>query len=147
AVEFSVPRPSKPLPMTLPIRLSGMNRRWSAGLLQYEGYVKGDYGTGEKRYRAMGIDVDGYAYVPVYAHWADNTHMLAGHPVVAGPEGRDLFIQVTRVHDDPPRYHVSVNNPTDKPVVTTLRNAMGLPGINFHSKRVVLEPGQYLLIQ
>ena len=90
--------------MTLPVRITGLNRRWSAGLFQKRGFVKGDHGGGEDRYRALGIDIEGNAYVPLYANWADQTHILAGHPVVAGPEALEVFIQVTRISDDPPRF-------------------------------------------
>jgi hypothetical protein len=147
AVEFVLPRPPTPLAMTLPIRVTGLNRRWSAGLCQQQGYVKGDYGTGEDRYRALGLDAEGNAYVPVYANWADTTHLVAGHPVVAGPEGADLFIQVTRVADEPPRYHVSANNPADAPVTATLRVAMPMPGLDFAPRQLTLKPGEYVLIQ
>jgi hypothetical protein len=147
AIELRAPRPRRPLPMTLPVRLTGLNRRWSAGLFQRQGYVKGDYGGGRNRYRALGMDVNGDAYIPLYANWADQTHVLAGHPVAAGPEANSLFIEVTRVSDDPPRFHVSVNNPTDQTIATTLRVAMPMPGLDFQQKRITLPPGAYMVVQ
>jgi hypothetical protein len=147
AIELRLPRPAQPLPMTLPVRITGLHRRWSAGLFQRAGYVKGDYGGGENRYREMGLDVDGNAYVPVYANWSDQTQILAGHPVVAGPEAAEVFIQVTRISDDPPRFHVALNNPTDNTITTTLRVAMPMPGLEFPEKQITLGPGAYLPVQ
>lgn len=147
AVELRAPRPAEPLPMTLPVRITGLNRRWSAGLFQKRGFVKGDHGSGEDRYRALGMDCEGNAYVPLYANWADQTHILAGHPVVAGPEASEVFIQVTRISDDPPRFHVSLNNPSEKIVTTALRVAMPMPALEFREKRVTLRPGEYVRVQ
>jgi hypothetical protein len=147
AVEFCLSRPAQPLPMTLPVRVTGLNRRWSAGLFQERGYVKGDHGSGKRRYRALGLDVEGNAYVPVYANWDFRTHLRAGHPVVAGPEASELFIQVTRVSDAPPRFHVAVNNPTDQKITTTLRAPMPMLGLDVYLQRVTLRPGEYLVVQ
>lgn len=108
--------------------------------------MKGDYGTGEDRYRAAGLDVEGNAYIPIYTNCADTTHVVAGHPVVADTAGKDLFIQVTRVHDAPTRFHVSVNNPTDETVTTVLKVAMPMPGLGFEDSEVTLKPGEYLLV-
>lgn len=146
AVEISVPKPPQPMNLTLPLRINGLNRRWSAGLFQKQGYVKGDYGKGENRYRALGVDESGFAHVPMYVDLAKETHMLAGHPVIADEKGRELFIQVTRLYEDPDQWHVSVNNPTDKPVTTTLRKAMDLPGLVFPGIKITLKPGEYRVI-
>jgi hypothetical protein len=147
AVELRAPRPARPLPMTVPVRITGLQRRWSAGLFQKRGYVKGDYGSGENRYRELGIDREGCAYVPLYANWSGQTDILAGHPVVAGPEAAGMFIQVTRISDDPPGFHVSLNNPTDETVTTTLRVAMPMPGLEFPENRITVGPGENLLVQ
>jgi len=147
AVALLVPKPPQKTNLTLPVRVTGLNRRWSAGLFQKTGYVKGDYGTGQNRYRALGVDVYGNAYVPLYVDLAEQTHIMAGHPVVAGPEGKDLFIQVTKVANEPPTWHVSVNNPTDRPITTTLRKAMDLPGLQFPEGRITLRPGAYVVIR
>ena len=66
--------------------------------------------------------------------------------IVADAAGKDLFIQVTRINDGleskPPAWHVSVNNPTDQPVTTTLTRAMDVPGLDFTHETVTLAPGE-----
>lgn len=146
AIEISIPKPSDLEKFTLPMRVRNLNPRWSAGLFQKSGYVKGEYGTGENRYRPLGLDLAGNAYIPLYVSWADKTHIVAGHPVVAGLEGKDLFIQVTHVNDNPQKWHVSVNNPTDKAITTTLKKVMDLPGLDFQSQKITVPPGGYLVL-
>ncbi len=141
------PRPAAKLSLTLPCRIVGLNPRWSAGLLQKQGYVKGDYGSGENRYRALGLDLEGNAYLPLYVELAERTHVVAGHPVIAGPEGAELFIQVTKVGHNPDRWHVSVNNPTDRAITTTLRAEMALPGLELPAEPVTLQPGEYRVLK
>lgn len=147
AMELSLPRPRQSLKLTLPVRVEGLNPRWSAGLLQRQGYVKGHYGTGENRYRPVGLDLAGTTYVPLYPDWAERTHVVVGHPIVAGPEGKELFIQVTKVADQPPRWHVSVNNPTDTVIKTVLRRGMPLPGLEFPDRALDLPAGGYVVLQ
>ena len=145
-VEISIPKPSQRLDLTLPCRVQGLNPRWSAGLFQKQGYTKGDYGTGENRYRSLGMDWAGNAYIPLYVDYANVTHILAGHPVIAGPEGRELFIQVTKVGENPDKWHVSVNNPTDHPVKTKLQKTLDLPGMDLKIIEIMLQPGEYKVI-
>ena len=121
--------------------------RWSAGLLQKRGYVKGHYGSGENRYRALGTDLQGCVYIPLYFDRAPTTHPVAGHPVIAGPEGQELFVQVTHVGQAPDRWHVSVNNPTDKSITTTLTNPVDLPGFDFPAITLRLKPGEYVVLR
>lgn len=147
AVEIRLPRPSGKTFLTVPCRVRGLNPRWAAGLFQKKGYVKGDYGTGENRYRPLGIDLAGNAYLPLYPDYAELTHVVVGHPVIAGPEGRELFIQVTHVADKPHRWHVAVNNPTDRSIRTTLRCSMVLPGLDLPDSPVTLPPGGYVVIR
>jgi hypothetical protein len=147
AVDLSLPRPDGVPGLTLPLRVTGLHSRWSAGLLQVEGYSPGFYGAGDNRYRSLGIDADGAAYVPLYVNLADRTHVLVGHPIVADDDGRNLFIQVTCLGGTPFRWHVSVNNPEDRPVTTTLRKAMDLPGLDFPDRRLTLPSGAYLVIR
>jgi hypothetical protein len=79
AVELRIPRlPAADLPLTLPVRLCGLNRRWSAGVFQYTGYVKGAYGSGENRYRALGMDGDGNAYLPALVKMPENPTRRGG---------------------------------------------------------------------
>jgi hypothetical protein len=147
AAEIVLPRPAQQSALTLPVRVNGLNPRWSAGLLLRQGYVKGDHGPGENRYRPLGLDLEGRAYVPLYVDKPPTTHVVAGHPVIAGPEGKDLFIQVTKVADQPHRWHVSVNNPTDLPVTTTLEKAIDVPGLDLPRQTVTLSPGEYRVLQ
>jgi hypothetical protein len=146
AVHLSVPAPSTPTHLTLPVLVTGLNRRWSAGLWQLNGYVKGDYGSGVNRYRALGLDLDGRAYVPLYPDLAQHTEVEVGHPVTADTRGKDLFIQVTALcggTDANPAYEwtVEVNNPTDQPITTTLHRNMDLPGFAFSTQDLTLAPG------
>ena len=127
--------------------MQGLNRRWSVGLFQKAGYVKGDYGTGENRYRALGLDLDGNAYIPLYVDYAESTHVVVGHPIVAGPEGKDLFIQVTYMNENLHRWHVSVNNPTDTAITTILRLIMELPGFEFAPQRITVPAGGYVVVK
>ena len=68
---------------------------------------------------------------------------LQGHPVVADEMGRDLFIQVTHLSENSQRWHVSVNNPTDRDIRTTLRQAIDLPGLCFRKTTISLPAGGY----
>jgi hypothetical protein len=157
AVELQLSRPDRLPRLTLPVRVAGMNARWSVWLWQKKGYEKGDYGNGIDRYTPLGVDDFGNAYVPAHTTWAGLTHLAAGHPVVADAGGAELFIQVTALPriaegekgvraargEQPVRWHVSVNNPTDRVIKTTLRRAMELPGLNFCEKTVTLAPDAY----
>lgn len=144
AVEFAVPRGA----LSLPTRVNGLNPRWTTLLLQREGYNgKQRYGPGTNRTRPLGVDFDGRAYIHVYSTEAPRTHLMAGHPIVADPAGRDLFIQVTRLTEQPPRWHISVNNPTDQPITTVLRQTMDVPGLQFEPRTVTLRAGEYQVLQ
>ncbi len=149
AVELSVPRPAG-VTRTVPVRLHGLNRRWTAGLYQFAGWRTHYYSKADTGWRALGMDLEGRAYFPLYVSKAANTHVLAGHPIVADAAGKDLFIQVTRINDGgeqtPPAWHLSVNNPTDKPVRTTLKRAMDLAGLEFTEQTLTLQPGEYRVL-
>jgi len=149
AVELSIPSPEC-LHMTLPVRVGGFNRRWTVGLYQLEGHRTHYYSKGNSGWRELGLDFAGAAYVPLYVSAAPKTHVMIGHPVVADEAGKECFIQVTRINDGdarrPPAWHVSINNPTDKPVRTTLRAAMDLPGLAIPEKAITLQPGEYRVI-
>ena len=149
AVELSIPRPPG-VTRTVPLRISGFNRRWSVGLYQFEGYRTHYYSQADSGYRALGLDFDGRAYVPLFVSMAANTHVLLGHPLVADAAGKDLFIQVTRLNDGdattPPAWHLSVNNPTDQPVTATLKQAMDLAGLSFPTQTLTLAPGEYRVL-
>jgi len=144
AIELSIPKSEKPI--VVPVRVSGMNKRWTTGLYQIEGYRTHYYSKGNSGWRALGVDFDGRAYAPLYVSMAPNTHVMIGHPVVADADGKDLFIQVTRLNDGgdgkSPLWHVSVNNPSDKPVTSTLKRAMELPGLDLAEEKMTLKPGE-----
>jgi hypothetical protein len=146
-VEAIFPKPETKANLILPLRVQGLNPRWSVGLYQKDGYVKGDYGTGNNRYRALGLDVYGNAYIPIYVDYAEKTHVVVGHPVIADQDGKELFIQVTHVNENPQRWHVSVNNPTDKPITTTLQKTMALPGFDFPTQKVTVPAGGYIVVK
>jgi hypothetical protein len=152
AVAVSIPRPPAGLPtLTVPVRVSGMNPRWSVGLYQYEGYRTHYYSNGDSGYRALGVDFDGRAYAPLFVSKAARTRVLMGHPVIADAAGAELFIQVTRVNDGldgkAPAWHLSVNNPTDRPVTATLTRTMALTGLEFAGETITLQPGEYRVLQ
>jgi hypothetical protein len=146
-VELRLPRASSVPELTLPLRISGLNPNWSAVLLQREGYVLRFYGSGMNRIRGLGVERSGFAYVPLYVGHADQTWLVAGHPVTADDTGLGLLIQATALGGDPLRWHVSVNNPTSQPVTTRLHNAMGFPGINVPDAPIRVGPGAYLVVQ
>lgn len=148
AVELSIPKSESPI--VVPVRVSGMNKRWTTGLYQFDGYRTHYYSKGNSGWRALGVDFDGRAYAPLYVSMAPNTHVMIGQPIVADAAGKDLFIQATRLNDGangkPPLWHVSVNNPSDKPVTCTLKRAMELPGLDFVEETVTLKPGEYRVL-
>jgi len=151
AVHLALPRPAVPTDLTLPLVVDGLNRRWSAGLWQLNGYVKGDYGGGTDRYRPVGLDLDGRAYIPVYPDLAERTEIEVGHPVVADDRGGDLFVQVTALSGGTYaypdyRWHVDVNNPTDRAITTVLRQNMAVPGLDFADREITLAPGEYRVL-
>jgi hypothetical protein len=159
AIELKVPRPADRLDASLPVRVSGLNPRWTALLFQRQGYNGAcRYGPPTNRVRPLGLDPstslraspDGRACFPVYAGQAELTHLLVGHPVVADPNGRDLFIQVTCLKDAEgqaaPRWHVSVNNPTNQAIRSTVRKAMDLPGLKLTDATLTLQPGEYKVL-
>lgn len=147
AVEFSVPENKEKLNIALPFMIKHLNKRWSAVLWQKNGYVKGDYGNGKNRFRELGIDVYGNAYIPVYSGLSD-THIVAGQPVIAEGKGADkLFIQVTHAQRNPDKWHISVNNPENKEIRVKLKKVIDLPGMKFKEKDLILKPGEYIVIE
>jgi hypothetical protein len=146
AVALALPRAANVPGLALPVRLRGLNPRWSAGFLQREGYTAGFYGTHD-RYRGLAVEPSGLAHLPLYVDRADRTDVVAGHPVIADDTGRELFIQATNLGGDPWRWHISVNNPTERRITTVLHNAMQLPGIAFSERSISVEPGADLVLQ
>ncbi len=150
AVELTIPKPKALPTLTVPVRVGGFNKRWSVGLYQFDGYRTHYYSKENSGWRALGLDFDGRAYVPLYVSMANSTHVMIGHPLVADAAGAELFIQVTRINDGGdgkgPAWHLSVNNPTDHPITTTLHKAMELPGLVFTGKQLTVQPGEYRVI-
>ncbi|MCG2659769.1 MAG: hypothetical protein L6437_05940 [Kiritimatiellae bacterium] len=150
AVELAIPKPKDGRNITVPLRISPFNKRWTVGLYQLEGYRTHYYSKGNSGWCELGLDLDGRAYIPLFSGMASNTHVLIGHPVVADDAGKELFIQVTRITEgddkNPSLWHVSVNNPLDTLVTTTLRQVMDLPGLNFNEQKIVLQPGEYKIL-
>jgi len=147
AVELSIPKTEEAEGFTIPVRVLGLNRRWSAALLQKEGYTAGFYGPGHDRFRSLATDFDGVAYVPLYVDRAPLTRILAGHPIVADARGGDLFIQVTCLGGTPFSWHISVNNPEAHSVTTVLSQAMTLPGLHFVDRQITVAAGGYVVLQ
>jgi hypothetical protein len=144
AIELQLPK--VPFDGILPARVHGLNPRWSAGLLQLQGYAAGFYGSGENRYRALAVDAEGAAHLPLDASRTD-LRLRAGHPISADGAGEELFVQVTCLGGQPFRWHISVNNPTGKIVRTTLRGTMEVPGLSFAEREVTLAPGELRVLQ
>lgn len=143
AIELSVPQTDSH--KFIPVRVAGLNRRWSSGLFQAEGYTAGFYGSGRNRYRSLGTDRDGFAYIPLFTSLA-NYHVVAGHPVVADARGKDLFIEVVCLGGTPLRWRVAVNNPTRRTLTTLLRCAMPLPGLSLGAQTITLKGGEYRVL-
>ena len=66
----------------------------------------------------------------------------------ADSKGADLFIQVTALSggtNSAPAYEwaVEVNNPTDQPVTSMLRQTHGAAGLDFGTQTVTLAPGEH----
>ncbi len=151
AVHIRIPRPAAATNLTLPVLVDGFNRRWSVGLWQLDGYVKGDYGSGTNRYRAVGLDLDGRAYIPLYPDLAELTEVEIGHPVVTDARGREMFVQVTALSGGTQafplyQWYVDVNNPTDQSITTMVSQNMPLPGLEVPSQEITLAPGEHRVL-
>ena len=143
AATVSASRPASLVNVPLPVRVSGLNPNWSAGVYLHRGYVLGNYGEGTNRYRAAGVDPDGRVYTGLFTDHADRTEVTIGHPVVCDAES--VFIQVTLRDDRGAKesWHVSVNNPTDDVVETVCRSTFAMPGLELAEQSLSLPPGGY----
>ena len=136
--------------MMLPLRVGGLNPRWSAGLWQKAGFpgsAAAVYGNGTDRYTALGIEEEGHAYVPIYTGEAA-ARVVVGHPVIADGDGSDqLFIQVVHVDTKPNNvWHVSMNNPTSKSITAMVRSTMGMAGFGLKSQQLEVGAGQEVIL-
>jgi hypothetical protein len=153
AARVRIPKPTSPTPLSIPLRVSGLNPNWTAGVYQLQGYVLGNHSNGTNRYRETAVDAQGYAYVPMHVNLAKlpstgpYTDMIVGHPVAAD-SGNALIIRVTHLYDSPAHWYVSVNNPTSAAITTTLRQKIaGLPGLNFATTTLTLQPGELRVLR
>lgn len=146
AVEFRITKPKTPVEFTLPVRINGLNPRWSAGFFQIDGYCLGHYGTGKNRYKPAGIDLDGRAYGALFPDYSAETHVVIGHPVISNR--KELFIQVTQKEPGSggAPWHVSVNNPTNEQITARFTKAMSLPGFEFKDQTRTIPAGGYVVL-
>lgn len=148
-VEVSLPKPELPYEFNLPVRINGLNRNWSSILWQKQGQVGPYHGPGVDRIRPLGIDEEGRSYIPVTVGLTDTAHFVAGHPVITG--NKELVIRVICLEDTAQgkqfRWHVSVHNPTDKGITTTLTPAMALPGLFQGKREITIPAGEEIIIQ
>ena len=122
--------------MMLPLRVGGLQSRWSVGLWQIEGYAAGCYSNGSGVYSALGLDDHQHAHVPLYVGKGP-ANVVVGHPVIAAPRVglvpglvEQMFIQVTLINSSARIWHVDVNNPTnctiEAELVVSMPEAAGL---------------------
>jgi len=150
--EISLEKPADNLVINLPVRVEGLNHRWSAHLYQVEGYNgKEYYGNGRQKVRVLGIDRQGQAFLPVFVGNTPRIHIKAGHIIIADSAGKDLFIQLTADKADSNQtatsWHVSINNPTDQVIKTSLKQVIDVPGLNFTEITVSVSPGEYKVLK
>jgi hypothetical protein len=149
--ELLAPRYVGDRDMMLPLRVGGLNPRWSAGLWQKHGFpgsAGAIYGNGTDRYTALGVEEGGgRAFVPLYVGEAA-TRVVVGHPVIAdGDRADELFIQVTHVDASPSSvWHVSLNNPTNATIRAMVHVAMTPARFALRSQVVELEGGQDVVL-
>ena len=143
-IELKVRRPSEEIALTIPVRVDALNPRWSAGLFQIAGHTTGNYTDGKEVYTSLGFDMEGYVHAALYPDQVPETHVVIGHPIVC--DNAELVLEVMpRSGKDGSKYewHVAVNNPTDKPVTATFRQAMDLPGLDFAPRERTIPAGGY----
>ena len=147
--KFALPPPTGANNVTgpslmVPLRFGPFNRNHSVGVWQTAGYTKGLYGGGADRWSTLGLDDDGFAYLPVYPSRAEHTAAAVGCPVtMTGAGAESLFLQVTHVSEKPQTWHVSVNNPSLSATVTVrvADAGMELAGLRLESQTVTVPPG------
>jgi hypothetical protein len=143
------------------VRVSGLQRRWTVGLLQDAGYHGDnrygqndwnghckDWTVGCNKYTVLGLDKFNTTYAPLYVGLAQKTHVRIGHPVIATGQGaEDVFIQVThiRVTNGTALYHVAMNNPTT--ATLTVQLSASFPEVGLQPQGVTLQPGEHLVVQ
>jgi len=144
AVELKVPRPSTPIALTIPVRVTGLNPRWSAGLYQIAGHALGNYTDGKNVYTTLGFDMEGYVHAALYPDQVPETHVVIGHPVVCSRAELILEVMPRSNQEGGYQWHVAVNNPTDVPVTATFRRGMKVPGLEFAPQEHTIPAGGYV---
>jgi hypothetical protein len=147
AVAISLARPRVERRVPVPVEVRGLSPGSSAGVFLERGYVLGNYGRGENRYRALAVDERGRAWLALDPDLAPETRVVVGHPVVC--DRPEALVQVT-LRDDPPadgRWHVSVHNPGHGELRTTCRAAMALPGLALEATEVTVEAGGRVVLR
>ncbi|MHC4872059.1 MAG: hypothetical protein ACYTFY_09455 [Planctomycetota bacterium] len=146
SVRIQLPKPVKPVDITVPVRVSGLNPNWSAGYFQRDGYALGIYGDGKNKYTPLGFDDEGRVYGSIFPDLSEFNDIEIGHPVVS--DNNNLIIQLTQklAPGGGYAYCVAVNNPTEKAVSAVLKQNMKLPGFIFSDRKVTVSPGGFLKI-
>jgi|ETNmetMinimDraft_26_1059896.scaffolds.fasta_scaffold01752_4 hypothetical protein len=143
AVEFTLPRPDDNLRLTLPVRVMGLNDRWSA------------YCYDKLRNQARPVGVyEGIGYARFDPDYHDLTHAAIGHPVIADDPNAVIVLTILGDKKYPARKHgewfygghysLQVNNPTDQDLTVTLTNTMDLPDFPFKTRKVIVRAGEVL---
>lgn len=143
AVAFSMEKPKENFQLVLPVRVMGLNDKWSAVC----------YDKTRKQSRPIGVH-QGIGYARFDPDYNKLTDVAVGHPVVA--DNPDVVIKVAVLGDKkyPTKkngsyfrggtYSVQINNPTDKDLNVTLTNNMDLPDFPFKTKTMEIKAGQIL---
>ncbi len=139
-VEIYMKKPNERLNIPFPVRIHGLNPRWSAGLFQIEGYTQGRYTNGKNVYKPIGVTKGGIGFATLYPDYSENTHIIVGHPIVADDER--IAIIFAHTNWKPHEYWLMVNNPTDEPITTTIRQKIPLPDLKFTRQLITLQPGE-----
>lgn len=142
-VEFEINNPGFEFRLPLGLRFMGFNPNWTVGELQITGYSPGYYTDGSNVYRNLGPDDKGIVYLSIYPDLAPKTHCIIGHPVQC--DNPDLIIEFTQLNRG--KYHIAVNNPTDKPIETALKKSMDLPGFEFANTNITVAAGGYIIVK
>lgn len=148
AAELLLPRPEQRVSLTLPVRVHGLNRRWSAGLHQVIGYTSGYYTDGRNVYACVGFDQEGAVYAALHPDMAELTHVIVGHPVVCDDDELIIEVMPRPAAGEDRRYawHVAVNNPGTETVQATFRQAMPAPGLQFPEQTLSIAAGAYVVL-
>ncbi|HEY3396094.1 MAG TPA: hypothetical protein VGM19_00395 [Armatimonadota bacterium] len=143
AVAFDLPKSSNELQLALPVRVFGLNDKWSAYF----------YDKAKGQARPLGV-YEGIGYARLDPFYQE-TQAALGHPVTA--DNPDVVIVLTVLADGKypiqkdgkllsgqGLYALQVNNPTDQDLTVTLTNNMDLPGFPFKTKTLALQAGEFV---